>query len=160
MGSKVTPLSVGNEGSPKWMNIVDKGIAMSKTPASQLHCSGKALHRLDSEEIQILTPRSICKLLINVHKKIAMAASSSQAFTDQDWSPTETAYKDQPLRCSEATIVVGVSIPVSISQLIPVTSVSTCVCPVFIRLWSLVWVLRPSCVGEGNWESDTGGQLW
>lgn len=72
MGSKVTPLSVGNGGSPKWMNIVDKGIAMSKTPASQLHCGGKALHRLGSEETQILTPRSICKLLIHVHKKIAM----------------------------------------------------------------------------------------
>lgn len=42
---------------------------MSKTPASQLHCSGKALHRLGSEEIQIFTPQSICKQSISVSKE-------------------------------------------------------------------------------------------
>lgn len=157
---KVTPLSIGNGGSPKWMNIIDKGTAISNTPVSQLCRSGETLPRLGSEEIQILTPGSICKQLINVYKKIAMTASSSQAFTVQDWSPTEIAYKDQPLCCTKTAIVVGVSIPVSTFQLIPVTNVSTCVCPALIRLWFLVRVLWPSCVEEGNCESYLGGWLW
>lgn len=69
------------------MNIIDKGTAISNTPVSQPCRSGKTLPRLGSKEIRILTPGSICKQLINVYKKIAITASSSQAFTVQDWSP-------------------------------------------------------------------------